>query len=89
MPNIIKDQRKKYESAIDNLIVLLKDTSMGEINYCLSKLIWRLFDLNKSYANANNLFGMLHAVSNEFYRRKIAPYEDEKMKINGDLENEK
>lgn len=89
MPYIIKDQRKKYDSTIDNLIVLLKDASMGEINYCLSKLIWRLFDLNKSYANANNLFGMLHAVSTEFYRRKISPFEDEKMKINGDLENEK
>jgi hypothetical protein len=85
MPYISQADRKILDSKIDLLLSTLTPERPGEINYIFSKIIWELFDLNQSYKNANALLGILETVKLEFYRRKVAPYEEQKMQENGDL----
>ena len=87
MPYIKQEDRIKYQRDIDNLHNKLKQNkyTAGDLNYCISKLIWTLFDDNPRYVNANELIGVLESVKLEFYRRKVANYEDEKIKENQDI----
>lgn len=57
----------------------------GDLNYIISQLVWSLFDRDPSYTKGNELIGVLEAAKLEFYRRKVAPYEDKKILENGDL----
>lgn len=57
----------------------------GDINFVISTIIWTIFNMYKSYTTANMLMGVLQSVQTEFYRRAVAPYEDEKLQENGDL----
>lgn len=58
----------------------------GQLNYALSRAIsWYLLDEKVSYQRLNEVLGVLEAVKQEFYRRVVAPYEDLKLKENGDV----
>lgn len=59
--------------------------SPGDLNFIISRLIWAEFERNRSYTKGNELVGVLECVKQEFIRRKLNPYEDEKIKENGDL----
>lgn len=85
MPYVKYCDREKYSLLINTAQVKLKDATAGEINYVLSSMIWNMFDENRNYAKANELMGVLECVKQEFYRRKVALYEDEKMIENGDI----
>lgn len=88
MPYIKQSEREKLQDAYASLLVSLKlhsNFGSGAINYVLSSMLWHIFEENPSYARANELLGVLEAVKLEFYRRKVAKYEDEKMSLNGDL----
>ncbi|MDR5730422.1 MAG: hypothetical protein RB191_23695 [Terriglobia bacterium] len=82
MPYIIKEQRPE----IDNAIAELPSTmSEGEINYAITRLLDRqLAAHGLSYRTINMLMGVLSCAGREFYRRIVAPYEDQKIKQNGD-----
>ena len=41
--------------------------------------------MGNSYATINDIIGALEGAKMEFYRRVVAPYEDEKIKENGDV----
>ena len=88
MPYIKPDKREDYDDEINALFVKLRDNNFneGDINYCLSKLIWSIFNYNYRYAEANKLLGILEAVKLEFYRKKIVCFEDKKCDVNGDLD---
>jgi hypothetical protein len=92
MPYIKNEERKKYEKLIQDLVDTLLNAgvdqnlaTVGDVNYVISSVIWKLFDKKTSYTNGNNLIGVLECVKQEFYRRKLAPYEEEKIKENGDI----
>lgn len=90
MPYIAKADRPKFDSLIEDVVDALTDhgykpADEGEVNYFISSVIWKLFDMNKKYKTANTLSGVISCVDKEFYRRKVGPYEDEKIKSNGDL----
>ena len=90
MPYIKQDQRAKYNSLIDlitNKLLISKrmQSGPGELNYVISSIVWKLFDDDPNYAKGNELMGVLEAAKLEFYRRKLAPYEDQKIKENGDI----
>ena len=97
MPYIKQKDREWMDSYIDNLIEgldearrndegeIAKDIA-GDLNYIISTLIWTLFDRTPSYTQGNSFLGVLSAVAAEFYRRKLAPYEDKKIIDNGDIE---
>jgi hypothetical protein len=58
----------------------------GELNYSFTQIIQQYVkDHGKSYARFNDVIGALEGAKAEFYRRVVAPYEDEKIKQNGDV----
>lgn len=60
----------------------------GELNYEFTKLIKKyLADNGLNYAKINDVVGALEGAKLEFYRRVVAPYEDQKIVENGDVYN--
>lgn len=58
----------------------------GELNYTLTTLIKGYLEYKgESYQTYNDIIGALEGCKLELYRRKIAPYEDKKIKENGDV----
>lgn len=85
MPYIQDNDREQFKDIIHDCVVKLRNASAGERNYVISSIIWGLFENNKNYNEANELMGVLECVKMEFYRRRIAAYEDIKIKQNGDV----
>lgn len=90
MPYIAKELRERCDSEIDALISLLRIDEdgffiSGEVNYCLSRIIWELWGKKGGYQSGNALIGILECVKTEFYRRLLAPYEDVQIQKNGDI----
>lgn len=80
MPYILPDRRR---------LLLTGETpprNIGELNFLITDrmlqyLKWH--DIN--YTTINAVLGALEAAKLEFYRRVAVPYEDEKIKENGDV----
>lgn len=88
MPYITQIARDRYNHDVDELVYLLgSDAPDGEVNYILTRLLTRHYNLTDapSYDRINRAVGVLEMVKQELYRRVAAPYEEEKMKINGDV----
>ena len=90
MPYIPQKDRNKFDDEIDLLICEItyfgtRAPLIGEVNYIFSKIIWRLFEEHPSYTRGNELVGVLECVKQEFIRRRLNGYEDEKILENGDL----
>lgn len=94
MPYIEPKERPRIDRGFDALdaaadIVTLKP---GELNYLLTRIVrrWTGADedtplLPVGYGPMAEAIGALECVKLEFYRRSLAPYEDEKRAENGDL----
>jgi hypothetical protein len=75
--------KKQYRELIDNGET---PKNPGELNYCITKLlIGYVKDRGLCYNTINDILGALSGATHEFYRRCVGPYEDEKIKENGDL----
>ena len=86
MPYIKQEDRTHFDCDIESLISQLKvNKSPGELNYVVSSIVWALFDEKPSYTKGNELVGVLECVKQEFIRRRLNDYEDEKIKENGDI----
>jgi hypothetical protein len=60
--------------------------SPGELNYVITKKIDSyLGRKGLSYANVNEIIGVLECAKLEIYRRIVAKYEDAKIAENGDV----
>jgi hypothetical protein len=83
MPYIGRYRRKELlEETIHN-----GPLDAGELNFVLSTVIASyVIRRNLSYAACNDVVGALDSCKEEFRRRVINPYEDKKIKENGDLE---
>ena len=58
----------------------------GELNFLITNLITKyIFMKGEKYQNYNDVIGALEGAKIELYRRKIATYEDIKMRENGDV----
>lgn len=55
----------------------------GKLNYLISSIIACLYP--QSYQDLNAAIGVLECAKLELYRRVVAPYEDIKLKLNGDV----
>jgi len=76
MPYITEQERSKSSLS-----------SEGELNFNIHKLI-EIYLSDKSkvgYAQYNAVVGVLECAKQEFYRRAVATYEDEKLAENGDI----
>lgn len=94
MPYIKQEERQRYDDAIKNIVHLLLDKFpgdngkrfvVGDLNYIVSSIVWDLFDALPSYTRGNELVGVIECVKTEFYRKKLADYEDLKEKEHGTL----
>lgn len=58
----------------------------GELNYVITlELISYLDRMGTSYQSINDIIGALEGAKLEFYRRWVGPFEDDKIKVNGDV----
>lgn len=79
-PYIPKHQRALYEG------YARPASDEGELNYRLAREIDRFMQSKgASYKAFNAVMGVLSCLSQEFYRRKVAIYEDVKIIENGDV----
>jgi hypothetical protein len=80
MPYINDATRKK-------LAVTKTPETPGELNFLITLMI-QLYASNKgpmTYTTINDIIGALEGAKLEFYRRIAVPYEDKKIKENGDV----
>lgn len=92
MPYIIQPKRDVLDPAINELHKLLVDLEMdddtnnmeGNLNYIITRLIRMCY--GESYAEINDVMGMLTCVMMEHYRTVAGPYEDQKRFDNGEVE---
>ena len=83
MPYILPDQRPRIDAIVKSMIEE-KIEPKGEMNYLLFAYAKRA--IKPSYNNYKELIGELHCVITEIERRLLAPYEDQKIESNGDVE---
>ena len=89
MPYISKEVRHGMDKIIsDYLDYLVKHkSSIGELNYLITKIIlmYNTHIGDGRYSDYNDLMGVLECAKFELYRRRVGPYEDTKLKENGDV----
>lgn len=87
MPYIKPDDRPPIDEKLQALIEYLKarpiEQQDGDLNYVVTRLIHNLYP--EKYFHYNRALGVLSAIQLELYRRKVAPYEDQKISENGDV----
>ena len=88
MPYISQEDREELDRGFNFL--KLVDFSLpitgGCINYLITKLCMAYVKRRGvSYSTYNDIIGILESVKQEFYRRVVAPYEDNKKLENGDV----
>ncbi len=91
MPYIKQTQRRVLDKQpveeVANHIAL--DSIAGEFNYVISTIASELVQTyGHSYKVMSAIRAAMNDASDEFYRRVMAPYEDEKITENGDVYEE-
>ena len=90
MPYIQTKDREALEPSLTELTCQLNDKP-GELNYLITRLVKQFLTVrfcrtgNIGYTDLNEVYGVLMAAAAEFYRRKVVPYEETKIKENGDV----
>lgn len=78
----------KSEVRTDLFFGAVRPKTPGELNYMFSQVAanyWNDLAVPKSYQRLNDIIGALEGAKLEFYRRVAGPYEDIKIKENGDV----
>ena len=100
MPYIDEEERLELDNQIDNMILAIRDNKtnlnnphdfsnyLGRINYCFSRIIYGVMR-DVSYRNIAMVTGVLENIKQEYYRRVAEPYEDIKIRQNGDIKEYK
>lgn len=91
MPYIKQEKRDVLNPAIEQVVSALRQLESddetnnfeGNVNYVFSSIISRSYPI--SYRAINDVLGVLKGVSDEYYRRVAAPYENQKAHDNGDV----
>lgn len=87
MPYIKQEKRPLFNDDIENIVSILKEQPLmevdGDVNYIVTSIMKKLYA--PRYFNFNRAIGVLESIKLEFYRRAVAPYEDIKIKENGDV----
>lgn len=84
MPYIKQDERPTLYTGVSDLIKHVKTS--GQLNYVITVLCQKFLEkTDKKYEDYNKIMGVLECAKQEFYRRAVVPYEEEKIKLNGDV----
>jgi hypothetical protein len=82
MPYLRADQKLRLDAKHNYPI----PQTPGELNYLITRAIQEYLGLyTPSYEKLNSAIGALECAKMELYRRMVAPYEDKKIKENGDV----
>lgn len=86
MPYVTQDRKALLDPQIGPLVDALKSLPFkdGDVNYTLTKIVDALYGKG-GYTAYNAALGVLDAAAREFYRRRVAPYEDLKIAENGEV----
>jgi len=84
MPYIKEDSRKIFDKQIENLVEVIDKP--GELTYCLYSIFKKLTERNKKFSTISSIIGEIECAKLEFYRRIVSPYENTKIRENGDIE---
>lgn len=85
MPYITQDRRDSFDDALRTLADNV--TNEGELNYCIYKLASLVVErTGESYAKLAMCSSAMEHAKLEWYRKRLAPYEDVKIAENGDIE---
>lgn len=80
MPYITAERRNKHATRCANI------GTPGELNYLITEDIIQYLEENGlNYTTINTIVGALESAKLEFYRRIAGPYEDGKIRENGDV----
>ncbi len=85
MPYIKQEDRDDLDGCLNALGRKSFIGNVGELNYAITKLCLGYLGPQPRYIDFNDVLGVLTAVTQELYRRKVAPYEDKKIIENGDV----
>lgn len=98
MPYIKEEQRQFLDNCIESMIECLTHGNnisndeflqiAGEINYTFSRILAGSMG-GVSYSKICIITGVLENIKQEFYRRMAEPYEDKKIRENGDIKEYK
>jgi len=87
MPYIKKEQRPEIDCVMGELIEYISrfpvENHDGMVNYAVTKILIGLYP--RGYFHYNRVMGVLECIKQEFYRRRVAEYENEKIRDNGDV----
>ena len=85
MPYIEQGRRGDLDLAM-TLLMQEKELTNGDLNYIITRLLHNQLKLHgTNYERFNGLTGVLECAKLELYRRVVGPYEDIKIKENGDV----
>lgn len=78
MPYISAEDQKQFDSLVKEIAAANIQTA-GELNFLFTKLaIQYIATHGQRYKNMNDVMGALEGAKMEFYRRVVAPYENQK-----------
>lgn len=84
MPYITQDRRAEFDAHLEALAE--KVAGQGEMNYCIYKLATLVIErIGESYDKLSMCSSAMEHAKLEWYRQRLAPYEDVKIKENGDI----
>jgi len=85
MPYIKQEQRPELDALVNPLVEYMQTLPVeeqdGSLNYVFTKTLKGVYPMK--YFHLNRALGVLTAVTQEFYRVLVGPYEDTKIKENG------
>lgn len=82
MPYIADDKRKEFDFQGN----YTHPRTAGELNYLITMMVDRYVkEKGINYQSYNDAIGALEGCKLELYRRRVSPYEDEKILQNGDV----
>ena len=82
MPYITPNERKKFEPLLEKVDDEL--VNVGQLAYCCYRLAVGM-KTEATWSHLSDIHKALIAAEREFYRKHLAPYEDAKITINGDV----
>ena len=85
MPYIKQERREELEEVLNVMIKNGVTASTGDINYILFAYCSRIVKPVESYHAYKMYIAELNECAAEIRRRFLAPYENEKLKKNGDI----
>jgi len=89
MPYIKREKRAELDLLVKQVVDVIKripdEEVDGHLNYLFTRILKALY--TPSYLRYERVIGLLSCIQHEFYRRWVAPYEDEKIRMHGDIDS--